>query len=140
MVTALDFKTKVRSPKYKKARYAIGNVNEKDLLKITKEFEKVEKLPYEKNRPKHEPNESYFYLSREIAKCMMKSDNLNWYNHRVYREMTDPSSNDDVTDESESKRSIVNEKLLQYCSVKENDLCFTKEDESECANEKQKHA
>ena len=31
LVTALTFKTKVRSPKYKKARYAIGNVNEKDL-------------------------------------------------------------------------------------------------------------
>ena len=35
-VTALDFKTKLSSPKYKKARYAIGNVSEKDLLKIIK--------------------------------------------------------------------------------------------------------
>ena len=34
LVTALDFKTKVRSPKYKKAMYAIGNVSEKDLSKI----------------------------------------------------------------------------------------------------------
>ena len=31
LVTALDFKTKARLQKYKKARYAIGNVNEKDL-------------------------------------------------------------------------------------------------------------
>ena len=38
LVTALDFKTKVSSPKYKKARYAIGNVSEKDLSKIIKEF------------------------------------------------------------------------------------------------------
>ena len=55
MVTALDFKTKVRSPKYKKARYAIGNVSEKDISKIIRKFEKFEKLPYEKKRPKHEP-------------------------------------------------------------------------------------
>ena len=45
-VIALDFKTKVRSPKYKKARYAIGNVSEKDISKIIREFEKFEKLPY----------------------------------------------------------------------------------------------
>ena len=31
LVTALDFKTKVRSQKYKKARYAIVNFSEKDL-------------------------------------------------------------------------------------------------------------
>ena len=31
LVTSLIFKTKARSQKYKKARYAIGNVSEKDL-------------------------------------------------------------------------------------------------------------
>ena len=31
LVTALDLKTKARSTKYKKARYAIGNVSTKDL-------------------------------------------------------------------------------------------------------------
>ena len=36
LVTALDFKTKVRSPKYKKARYSIGNVSDKDLSEIIK--------------------------------------------------------------------------------------------------------
>ena len=54
--------------------------------------------------------------------------------------MTAPSSNIDVTNESESKRSIVNEKLSQKYSAKENELCFTKKDESECSNEKQKDA
>ena len=39
LVTALCFRTKVRSTKYKKARYAIGNVSEKDILKIIREFE-----------------------------------------------------------------------------------------------------
>ena len=72
MVTALGFKTKVRSQKYKKERYAIGNVSEKDLFKIIKEFEKIEKLPYEKKRPKHEPTDRYFCLARQLAKCMMR--------------------------------------------------------------------
>ena len=51
LVTALDLKTKARSKKYKKARYAIGNVSEKDLLKIIREFEIFEKLTSEKKRP-----------------------------------------------------------------------------------------
>ena len=54
--------------------------------------------------------------------------------------MTAPSSNVIVTNESESKRSIVSEKLSRNYSAKEKELCFTKEDESECANEKQKDA
>ena len=41
LVTALDFKTKVRWQNYKKARYAIGNVSEKDLSNIIEEFEKL---------------------------------------------------------------------------------------------------
>ena len=89
--------------KYKKARYAIGNVSEKDLLKIINEFDKIEKLPYEKKRTKHEPNDSYFNLARQLAKCMMRSDNLNWHDHSGYAEITVPSSNVNVTDEDESK-------------------------------------
>ena len=58
LITSLGFKTKARSQKYKKARYAIGNVSEKDISKIIKKFEKIEKLPYEKKRPKHEPTDS----------------------------------------------------------------------------------
>ena len=38
LATTLSFKIKVMSSKYKKARYAIGNVSEKDLSKIIKEF------------------------------------------------------------------------------------------------------
>ena len=41
LVTALDLKTKVRSKKYKKARYAIRNISMKDLSNIIKEFEKL---------------------------------------------------------------------------------------------------
>ena len=64
MVTFLDFKTKTRSQKYKKARYAIGNVSEKDFFMIIKDSGKIEKLPYEKKRPKHEPKGSYFHLAK----------------------------------------------------------------------------
>ena len=41
LVTALALKTKVRSEKYKKARYAIRNISMKYLSNITKEFEKL---------------------------------------------------------------------------------------------------
>ena len=116
------------------------------------------KLPYGKKRPKHEPTESYFDPARQIDKCMMRSDNLNWYNHGSYTKMTAPYSNVNGTNESESKRSIVNKKLSQSCSTnenqskqrivneplsqkcsaKENKLFSTKEDNSECLNKKQK--
>ena len=55
LVTSLGFKTKVRFTKIQKVRYAIRNVSEKNLSKIIKEFEKIEKLPYEKKGPKNEP-------------------------------------------------------------------------------------
>ena len=71
---------------------------------------------------------------------MMRSNKLKWYDHGGYTKMTVPYSNVIVTNKSESKRSIVNEKLSQKYLAKENELCFTKEDESECANEKQKDA
>ena len=45
-VTALALKTKARSKKYKKARYAIGNVSMKDFSNKIKEFEKIVKVPY----------------------------------------------------------------------------------------------
>ena len=84
LVTALDFKTTVRSPKYKKARYAIGNVSEKDLSKIIKDFEKIGKLLYVKRIPKHEPTFSYYHLVGCIAECMMRSDELNRHVHGSY--------------------------------------------------------
>ena len=41
LVTALYLKTKSRPKKYKKSRYAIGNVSMKDLSKNFKQFEKL---------------------------------------------------------------------------------------------------
>ena len=54
--------------------------------------------------------------------------------------MTAPFLNSNVTNEGESKRSVVNEPLLQKSSADENKLRATKVDESECANKKQKYA
>ena len=51
LVTTLSFKTKVRLSKYKKARYAIGNVSEKDLSKIIKEYEKLVNYLMRKGSP-----------------------------------------------------------------------------------------
>ena len=62
MVTSMGFKTKVSFAKIKKARYAIGNVSKKDILKIINEFEKIGKVPYVKRIPKHEPTSSYYHL------------------------------------------------------------------------------
>ena len=120
MITYLGFKTKARLQKYKKARYAIGNVSEKEISKIIKKFEKIERLPYEKKRPKHEPTESYFNIERQLEKCMMRSNNLNCYDHGGYMKMTAPNSNVNITNDRESKCSIVNEKLLQSCSRNDN--------------------
>ena len=103
LVNALGFKTKVRSPKYKKESYAIGNISEKDISNIIKEFEKIGKLTYEKRKPKHEPTPSYFHLGRQLAKCMMRSDEHNRHMHGSYAEETAPSSNVNVTDEDEPK-------------------------------------
>ena len=87
LITSLSFKTKARSQKYKKASYAIGNVSKKDFSKVIKEFEKIDRLPYENKRSNHEPTDSYFRLARQLAKCMMRSDNLNWHNHGGYMEI-----------------------------------------------------
>ena len=49
----------------------------KDLSKIIKDFEKLPYKGYVQKRPKHEPTDSYFYLARNIAKCMTIADALN---------------------------------------------------------------
>ena len=101
MITFLGFKTKSRLHRYKKAGYATENDSKKDLSKIIREFEKFEKLSSEKMRPKYEPIDSYFYLARQLAKCMMRSDTINWQDYGSYTEMTTLSSNFYSTDEEE---------------------------------------
>ena len=66
LVTALDIKTKVKSQKYKKARYAIVNVSMKDLSNKTKEFEKFVKVTYVKRIPKYEPKQNSYEIGRVL--------------------------------------------------------------------------
>ena len=101
MINYLGFKTKARSQKYKKSRYAIGNISKKDFSKIIKEFDKFDKLTYEKKSHKHEPTDSYFHIARQIVKCMMRSNNIIWKDHGGYTENTAPSLNVNATDEDE---------------------------------------
>ena len=61
-ITSLGINAKARPNEYKKARHAIRNVSNKNLSKIIREFEKVPDESYEKNRPKHDTTDSYFYL------------------------------------------------------------------------------
>ena len=75
----------------------------KTFLRFIREFEIFDKLPYEKKMPKHEPTDRYFYLARQLAKCMMISNNLNWHDNSGYTEMTAPYLNINATDEDESK-------------------------------------
>ena len=119
LITSLVLKTKSRSQKYKKAMYPINNVSKKDLSKNIREFEKFEKILYNKKRPKHEPTDCYFYLARQIAKFMMRSNTLNWHDYGGYTEMTALSSKVYSTDEDESKHIIVHKGLSQYCSTNE---------------------
>ena len=66
---------------------------------------------YDKKRPKHEPTESYFYLARQLAKCMVRADSLNSHGYPVRTEMNDLSSHVFSTGEDESKDIIVQKKL-----------------------------
>ena len=103
--------------KIQKARYSIGNVSEKELSKIINEFEKIGKLPYEKKSHKHDPTHSYFHLARQLAKCTMRSDKLNWHDRGCYTKFTAPSLNVNVTDDDKSKEIIVHETLSENSST-----------------------
>ena len=160
MIASLGFRAKVRPHQYKKARHAIRNVSKKDLSKIIKEFDKLPHQSYEKKRPKYEPTDRYFYLARQIAKCMMRADAINSHVYPVRTEMTAPSlhvcstdkdeskgiimhknlSQNVSTDEDKSKHSIVNEFLLQNCSMDKYDLGYMEEDRLECTITEQNNA
>ena len=87
MITSLDLKAKASPKKCKKTRYAIVNVSKKDFSKIIRGFEKLPYESYERKRPKHEPTDSYFYLARQTAKCIVRSDALNSHVYPVRMEM-----------------------------------------------------
>ena len=77
LITSMGIKAKTIPNKQKKSRYAIVNFSMKDLSKSIREFEKLSCKIYERRRPKHKPNESYFYPARNITKCTMRAYALN---------------------------------------------------------------
>ena len=107
----------MKAAKIQKFKVCHWNVSQKDLSKIIREFEKFGKLPYEKKRNKHEPTDSYFYLSRQLDKCMLISDTLDWHGYGGYTKITALCLNIYSTDEDESKRIIVHKTLSQNCSA-----------------------
>ena len=109
MVTALALKTKARSKKYKKARYAIENVSMKDLSNKIREFKFFSKVPYVKRIPKHEPTSSYFHLFVCLGECMMICGENNQHVHDGYEGEMASSSDVNDTNEDKSKNSIVHE-------------------------------
>ena len=72
-ITSLGIKEKIRPKRYKEARYAIGSVSMKYLIKIIREFKKLPYKIYERRMPKHEPTDSYFYLSIKLANVYNES-------------------------------------------------------------------
>ena len=52
------------------------------------DFERLVYKAYVRKRPKHEPTESYFYLARQIDKCMTRADAFNLNVDPVITEMT----------------------------------------------------
>ena len=70
---------------------------------------------YEKKRPKREPINSYFYLARQLAKCMMQFNALNSHGYPVRTDITDPSLHVGSLDKDESKGIIAHKTLLQSC-------------------------
>ena len=123
LITSLGLKAKTRPNKYKKARYAIVNFSKNDLSNIIREFEILPYEIYERKRPKHDPTDSYFYLSNQLAKCMMRSDALNLH---IYPVRTEITATKQITTlhvyssyKSELKEFLVEENLSQICSTNE---------------------
>ena len=93
----------------------------KDFSNIIRGFEIFPYKSYERRRPKHDPTDSYFYLSRQIAKCMMRDDVLNLRVYPVRTEITDakhiPISHVFFTDDNKSKEFLVDENLSHFYST-----------------------
>ena len=125
LITSLGIKSKSRPHTYKKERSYIRNISKKDHSKIIREFEKLPYESYEKKRPKHEPNDSYFYLSIQLVKCMVRADALNFNGYPVRTEMNVTkhilTSQVCSMDERELKEFPIDETLSQICSTDEDE-------------------
>ena len=72
-------------------------------------------------RPKHDPTDSYFYIPRELAKCMMRSDALNSHIYPIGTDMTATkqiqTSHVCSMDDSELKEFLVEKTLSLIYSM-----------------------
>ena len=122
LITSLGLKT-IGISKRKKARYAITNVSMEDLSKLIKVFENFLLKSFVRKRPKHEPTDSYFYIARQISKCMMIDDAFNFHVEPVISEMTGmhqiPILHVCSSYKSKSKGIIEDKDLLQVCYTDE---------------------
>ena len=75
--------------------------------------------------PKHEPTEIYFYLERQLAKCMMRDDAFNFHVEPLRAEITYMQhiliSHVCDSNKTESKENLAGENLLQVCSTDKSD-------------------
>ena len=78
---------------------------------------------YESKRPKHEPTDIYFYLTKNPVKCMMRADDLKLDNYPVRTEMTGKKQililHVCSTDDIKSKEFLADKNLSQVCSMDE---------------------
>ena len=116
LITSLYIKAKTGLKKCKNARYYIGNVSKNDHSKIIRKFEKLPYASYERRRPNYEPNDSYFCLARQIAKCTMRADALNSQVYPVRMEMNGtqqiPTLHVCSNDKSELKEFLADKNIL----------------------------
>ena len=119
LITSLGFKTKARSQKYKKARYAIGNVSEKDISRLLRSLRKFRNYLMRRRGPNMSLLTATFVQQESLRSVWWDPINLNWYDHGGYTKMTAPYSNVNVTNEDESKCIIVRDILSQNCCTDE---------------------
>ena len=78
-------------------------------------------IRYEGRRPKHEPSDSYFYLARQLTKCIIRADVLNLHVYPVRAEMTGVKhiliSQVCSTDNNKAKDLLVDKNLAQVMST-----------------------
>ena len=74
LITSMSLNNIIRPKKLKMARFAITNVNLKDISRIIKGFGDFTYDVYVRKWSKHMPTDSYLYLAIQLAKCMMRSN------------------------------------------------------------------
>ena len=82
-------------------------------------------MGYVQKMHKHEPTVGYFYLGRNLAKCMMGADAINFHVDPVRMEMTGTQQililHFCKSYDNESKQILADKKISQVCSTDQGD-------------------